>query len=253
VTNSGCAGPGVLDCLRTQPANELMFVTPNGFPSVSGLAPGWGPHVDGALLPKTTLDALAAGEVGIPLVVGNNADETAQDTPPGMTEAQYQGLITAYFSIIAPQVLAAYPVADYVDPSDAWTHLTSDVKFVCNARRSAVASANGGQPTWRYVFSYAGYSTLPNTPTYAFHGLELIYLFGNWNAVDLGGFDYQPNADDSTMRDRMMATWVEFATTGEFPGTAYEAAADPWIELNVADGGGVGYRAEQCDFWDQFQ
>lgn len=252
VANSGCAGPDLLSCLRTQPADELMFVTPNGYPSVSGLAPGWGPHVDGVLLPKSTLDALAAGEVGIPLVVGNNADETAKDTPPGMTEAQYNALITAYFSFIAPQVLAAYPVADYADPSDAWAHLTADVKFVCNARRSAVASAAGGQPTWRYVFSYAGYTVPPNTPTHAFHGLELIYLFGNWSAVELGGFDYQPNADDLTLRDLMMIKWAEFASSGEFPGVAYDSATDPWIELNVAGGGGVGYRAQQCDFWDQF-
>ncbi len=256
VANSGCAGPDRLDCLRTQPADALVFVTPNGYPSVGGLTPGWGPHVDGTVLAKTTLDALAAGEVGIPLVVGNNADETAKDTPAGMSEAQYEGLITSYFSIIAAQVLAAYPVADYADPSDAWTHLTSDLKFVCNARRSAVASTAGGrgQPTWRYVFTYADYVAPGNAPTYAFHGLELIYLFGNWGAVEFGNFDYQPNASDLVLRDRMMANWTEFAATGGFPGVAYDAATDPWIELDAGAGaGGVGYRAEQCDFWDQFQ
>ena len=253
VTNSGCAGPDLLDCLRAQPAAELMFVSPNGFPSVGGLAPGWGPHVDGQLLPKTTLDALEAGEVGIPLVVGNNADETAKDTPAGLSEAQYVALINATFSILAPQVLAAYPVADYADPSDAWTHLTSDVKFVCNARRSAVASASGGQPTWRYVFSYSGYTVVGNAPASAFHGLELVYLFGNWAAVEFGNFEYQPNTNDLIMRDTMMVNWALFAETHMFAGEPYDPATDAWIQLDTSGAGGTGYRAAQCDFWDQFQ
>ncbi|MFV8749961.1 carboxylesterase/lipase family protein [Nannocystaceae bacterium ST9] len=250
VANSGCAGPDLLACLRERPASELVFVSPNGFPSVSGLAQGWGPHVDGVLLPSSSLDALAAGEVGIPLVIGNNADETAKDTPPGMSEAEYEALIDAYFGLLAPQVLAAYPVIDYVDPSDAWSHLTSDVKFVCNARRSAVASAQGGQPTWRYVFTYTGYESIGNTPKYAFHGLELIYQFGNWGAVELGNFEYQPNPDDLAMRDAMMAAWTDFAASGEFVGAAYDPTTDPWYGFGSL--GMAGYRTAQCDFWDQY-
>jgi carboxylesterase type B len=251
VGNSGCAGPDLLTCLREKPASELMFVAPNGYPSVAGLAPGWGPHVDGMLLPSTTLEALEAGDVGIPVVIGNNADETAKDTPPGMTEPEYEALITTYFGLIAPQVLAAYPVVDYGnDPSSAWANLTADVKFVCNARRSAVASAEGGQPTWRYVFAYDGYTAVGNAPTYAFHGLELIYQFGNWNAVEFGGFDYQPNADDLIMRDTMMTVWTDFAATGQFVGIEYDPATDPWYGFGEL--GGMGYRTAQCDFWDQY-
>lgn len=250
VANSGCAGPDLLACLRAADAGALMAVAPTGFPSVSGLTPGWGPHVDGALLPATTLDALAAGEVGIPLVVGSNTDETAKDTPPGMSEAQFEALVSATFGPLAPAVLAQYPISDYDDPSDAWTNLTTDIKFACNARRSASAGAEGGQPTWRYVFGYTGYTTLGGTTPVAFHGLELVYLFGNWGAVEFGNFEYTPNSDDLAMRDQLMAHWTDFAATGQFAGPTYDPSSDPWLGLGIADG--EGHRTAQCDFWDQF-
>lgn len=248
VASSGCAGPDVLACLRARPAAELMALAPTGFPSVSALSQGWGPHVDGELLPTTTLDALAAGEVGIPLVVGSNVDETAKDAPPGLSEAQYEALVGATFGPLAPSVLAQYPVADYDDPSDAWANLTTDVKFTCTARRSAEASALGGQPTWRYVFGYVGYETFGQSEPLAFHGLELVYLFGNWGAVELGNFEYQPNADDLAMRDVMMGAWAEFAATGQFAGPLYDPRSDPHQGLGIP--AGSHYRAAQCDFWD---
>ena len=109
--------------------------------------------------------------------------------------------VSATFGPYAAMVLAAYPVADYGgDATMTYIALSSDVKFVCQARRSARAAvAKAAAPVFRYHFTYDGYTTLPNDTPLAFHGLDLIYIFRNWEAVLDGNFEYQPNADDLAM------------------------------------------------------
>ncbi len=87
----------------------------------------------------------------------------------------------------------------YDDATDAWIAVNTDAKFVCGARRSLVAAAEGGTDVWRYHFSYDGYTTSPATEPAAFHGLELVYIFGNFDSVSFGGLSYTPNADDLEM------------------------------------------------------
>ena len=251
-TSLGCTGDEAPACLLSVAAEDMVFAAPNGYPSVAGLGQGWGPCVDGELLPKTTLEALSAGEVDVPFVVGSNRDETFQDTPPNLTAADYQTLVTVSFGFLANQVLAAYPVDDYPTPSAAWASLTTDLKFVCSARKAAVASAQGGAPTWRYQFSFDDYTTLPNTPRYAFHGLELVYLFGNFSAIFGGGFDYQPNAGELELSLAMQQAWSEVAAGAGFPGPSYEIGVDPYRDIDVPNGEGAGLRTAQCDFWDQW-
>src|SRR5690606_2233967 len=124
---------------------------------------------------------------------------------------EFTALVTASFAGLAPQVLAAYPVADYPSPSAAWWSLTSDVKFICNARRGAEAARSGGAPTWRYQFSFDDYQAPGNAPTYAFHGLELVYLFANFDAL---GFAYEPSDAELELSLVLQQMWSEFAAIG---------------------------------------
>jgi para-nitrobenzyl esterase len=251
VANLGCPEQDPLPCLREKPAGEIMFTSPNGYPSVAGLARGWGPHVDGVVLPQTTLARLEAGWT-LPFVVGTTRDETAADSPQNLSEADYQGLVEAAFLGLAPMVLATYPAADYPSPSAAWWSLTADLKFICNARRAAVAARSGGAPTWRYQFSFDDYTTLtPNAPTFAFHGLELVYLFANFDAL-VEGVEYPASQAELDLSLALQQAWSEFATIGGFPGPIYEVGPDPYLELDVPGSQGMGLRSEQCDFWDQW-
>ncbi|NVB37430.1 carboxylesterase family protein [Pseudenhygromyxa sp. WMMC2535] len=248
----GCQGDDAIACLQATPAAEIMFAEPNGYPEVAGIGRGWGPAVDGDVLPQTTLEALSAGEVDAAFVVGSNRDETFRDTPSDLSEAQYEALVAASFSIYADEVLAAYPVADYDSPSAAWASLTTDLKFICNARRAAEAAAEGGTPSWRYQFSYDDYTVLPGVEQLAFHGLELVYLFGNF-ATLFEGFEYQPNAGDLEIAATLQDAWGAFAAGEDFPGPVYQAGVDPYLELDVPTGEGQGLRTQQCDFWAQWQ
>jgi len=259
VASAGCDGAAdVPACLRTITADEFVQLTPDGYPDVAALSQGWGPHVDGSVLPVDGLTAMSEGTHNqVPIIVGNNADETAAGVPP-LTDAQYMQIVQLTFGPLADEVLAHYPIADYADATAAYVALTSDVKFVCNARRSARA-ADAGQslPVYRYVFAYDGYDPAPGVQPAATHGLELVYIFGNFDAVLSGQFEYQPNPDDLTMRDQLQAMWAAFAATGD-PATVdlawpLYAPDDGHAILDVPASPGTGVRTELCDFWDTLQ
>lgn len=253
-----CEGaPDVPACLRALDVADLVQFAPDGYPSVSGIGQAWGPHVDGVVLPQSTLDAMAAGDHNQgPLIIGANAGETVADTPP-LTVPQYEALVAASFGPIAAMVLAQYPAADYGnDGSAAWAALTGDLKFVCQARRAARAADQGQDPpVYRYHFAYDAYNALPQVKKAAFHGLELVYLFANWHAVLDGMIEYQPNPDDLAMSAQIQGAWARFIATGDpagmdLPWPAYVAAQDNAALLDVPPGQLTGVRTEQCDFWD---
>ncbi len=253
---STCAAEAdVAACLRALPFDEVVTAEPTGFPSVSALGQVWSPYVDGVTLPASTLDQMEAGEhVDVPFVIGANAEETANDVPP-LDLAAYEGLVGLTFGALAPVVLAQYPAADYPTPTDAWIALTSDAKFICGARNSAEAAATGGtSPVYRYHFSYDGYTTGPMGDPAAFHGLELVYIFGNFDTLSFGGFPYPVNADDEAMAAQLGEAWTTFARTGD-PSTMtldwplYEVGTDPYAGLDVPPFVDQGVRTEQCDFW----
>jgi len=249
---SGCAGADdVPECLRALTADAIVTTEPTGFPSVSALSQSWGPYVDGVLLPRSTLDAMAAGtHVDVPLVIGATAQETARDIPE-LTEAQYVAAVEASFGmVLGAMVLEQYPVADYATPTDAYIAVTSDAKFVCAARTAARAAAGQRSAVYRYHFAYDGYTTFGNNTATAFHGVELPYLFRSFAALGL-----PTNADDAVMIDQMGVAWTTFAATGTpalegatWP--AYDAALDDAALLDVPIGTVEGVRTAQCDFWD---
>ncbi|MCH9688502.1 MAG: carboxylesterase family protein [Deltaproteobacteria bacterium] len=254
---SPCAGrPDVLACLRGLAFDDIVMAEPTGYPSVSALGQTWSAHVDGVTVPASPIEQMEAGtHVDVPLVVGANAEETALDVPT-LTLAEYEQLVALTFGGLGPLVLAAYPAADYISPTAAWIAVTSDLKFVCSARRSASAAADGGlSPVFRYHFSYDGYTTGPNGTSAAFHGLELLYLFGNFDALSLGNVPYVPNPDDEAMAAMMSEMWTTFArtsdpTTAALVWPAYTSADDPYAGLDVLPFAGQGVRTEQCDFWE---
>ena len=255
LASSGC-DTDVPACLRARPAAELVNLSPDGYPDVAALGQAWGPHIDGLVVPTTALAAMQAGTHNqVPIIFGSNAAETANAVPP-ISDASYNALITATFGPFADEVLAAYPLADYPDARTAYVALTSDLKFVCGARRAARAAAAGQQlPVRRYNFAYDAYTAAPGVTPAAFHGLELVYIFAGWPGVPFGKFDYKPNADDLAMSAILQSAWARFAATGDpddptLPWPLYAAATDDHAVLDLPPATGQHLRAPQCDFWD---
>jgi len=92
--------------------------------------------VDGYLLPaapRTLIEERRHNAV--PVLVGTTAAENGRNAPRIATEAGYEAAVRAYALLsglppaVAEAALAAYPVAAYPTPRDAYVALTSDVKF----------------------------------------------------------------------------------------------------------------------------
>jgi para-nitrobenzyl esterase len=220
--------------------------------------------VDGYLLPAAPRALIEAGRHNqIPVIVGTTSAENGRDTPPIATEADYEAAVVAYLATaglppaLADRVLQAYPASDYPTPRDAYVALTSDIKFVCQARRDLRLLTEAQAPaTYRYWFDHVPDNGGEQARRRgAFHGLELAFLFGVLD-FSAGTGRYRPGPGDLAVSAAMQGYWARFAADGDPNGggaaawPAYDAERDPSMVLapepNVID----GLRAEQCGFWD---
>jgi len=247
-----------LVCLRGKTSNELLAELPGsvniGGVAVGNAAGGYGPIIDGHVLPKATSAIFAAGEHNhMPFTIGTNAEElAAMLTIKVTTEAEFQAVINQNFAALAPDVLAAYPVADYASPQDALVAVYSDMRFTCPARiiASSIAKTQT-EPVYRYFFSRR--ATTPNGEKPAQHGIELLYVFRSITDIPL----YTPAPADLALSDAMMGYWGRFGATGDPNGAGavvwpkYEMVKDTHIVLDSPITSGEGVRTAQCDAWEQ--
>ena len=257
VAACGCSGASdVAACLRALGANAVVAALPQPI-DLAGKQGGYQPSIDGWVLPEAPLDALAGGRHNrVPVVVGANSDETARAVPL-LTEAQYQQSVlqlAGNSQLLANRILAEYPSSEYGgSPRRAYVALTSDAKFICTARWAARALAAGqDEPVFRYYFTHpytngtAGLLQLG-----AYHAAELPYVFGN-----LGIAGYVPTAGEVALSAAIQGYWSRLAATGDPNGEGavawptYDAASDPFLQLDDPVAAGEGVRTRQCDFWD---
>ncbi len=254
-TTAGCEGAAdTLGCLRALPTASVMSARPATADVASLGASLYGPNVDGWVEPESPLARIAAGRHNhVPFVIGNNGAETAQSVGRVDTPAAFDALVHATFDPYgaADAVLAAYPLTDYATPRQAWVQLTSDVKFVCNARQTARAAAMGqDEPVWRYYFTHA-LDSGPLRVLGAWHGLELLWVFRH---LAIAG--YVPSAGEIALEDAMTGYWTRLAATGDPNGAGavawpeYDPVRDTHLVLDDPQVAGEGVRTAQCDFWD---
>jgi para-nitrobenzyl esterase len=255
---SSCANAADrLECLRGKTASELLAEIP-GFVNIGGATLGnaagsYGPIVDGHVLLKSTFDIFAAGEhQHVPIVIGTNAEELAALlVAQANTEAEFQAIINQNFGNWAPDILAAYPVADYVSPQDALVAVYSDMRFNCPARIIARSIAKTqSEPVYRYFFTRRAKTAQGDKP--AQHAIELLYVFGTLTDISL----YTPVAEDVALSDAVMGYWSRLGFTknpngaGAVEWPTYDVAKDSHIVLDSPITTGEGVRAAQCDAWE---
>jgi len=245
-------------CLRGKTPNELLAELPGsiniGGAAVGNAAGSYGPIIDGHVLPKATSAIFAAGEHNhVPFVIGTNSEELAALLTIKVTsEAEYQAVINTNFGAVAPDVLAAYPVADYASPQDAPVAVYSDMRFTCPARMIASSiSKTQTQPVYRYFFTRRATTAQGEKP--AQHAIELLYVFNTLTDIPL----YNPAPEDLALSDAIMGYWGRFGTTGDPNGAGavswpkYDAAKDTYLKLDSTITSSEGVRTAQCDAWEQ--
>jgi len=262
----GCGDASdVPTCLRGRTTVEVMATLDpmdDGTDSLARMS--YDGVIDGYLLPEAPRALIAArGHNAVPVIVGTTSAENGRNAPRIATTEDYEAAVRDYVrrsalpAGVADRVLQQYPASDYPAPRDAYVALTSDVKFVCQARMDARAfAAAQAAPVYRYWFDHVPDNGGAQARAFgAFHGIELLYLFGVLD-VGLEALRYRPGPGDRAVAAAMQGYWARFAAAGD--PSAGEAVNWPpftrdteaYLALGAPIATGTALRAAQCDFWD---
>ncbi len=256
----GCTDPGtVAACLRGRSVEEILGALPGKAAYFDAKGDSYGPVVDGTVLPKVPMDALAAGEgAGVPTILGTNVNEgqlfvflyqTSFGAPP--TAADVRASLGSIFGAsVVDQIAAQYPVD--TDPPQAFTDIITDGAFACPTRRAARALAAGGVPAFLYQFTWPFKVGAISGPVTS-HSFEVPFVFRN------AYVGTKLDDADVVVSDAMDGYWFRFARTGDPNGDgavawpAYTAANDEDLVIDTPVSTATGLKKARCDFWDTIE
>lgn len=243
-----------VDCLRSKTPTELLMAEiPSSSLSINQDGVGYGPIVDGYVIPDKFLNLLNSGQYhNVPLMIGTNKNDSSIFVVSQQidSEAQYEAKVAASFGDKAPQILTRYPASDYASPEAAYEALITDFFFVCPARLTSQAVASRQPQTFVYQFVHTLRS---ESKLGAYHGLELPYVFN----VSMGKSPTSRRSHNSqtSLAPLMVSYWTNFAKTGNPNGTGlpqwpnYTISGDLNINLDVNPSTTKGLRKDYCDFF----
>lgn len=244
--------------LRSLPADSLTI---KGTSPLNGgvVQMNWQSVIDNQVFFNTPINVIQSANFNhVPLLLGSNSEEMSLSAPPTVLPAMVSALLNVYVPQAYQQTaLALYPPGNTnAQAKQSYIGILTDAQFTTNIRRTAeCVSKNQVEPVWRYFFTHK--HTLPQlAPLGSYHGMELFYVFNNWENATAGqGVLFKP-ADDS-VQNVMLNYWVNFAKTGNPNGNGlvnwpqFNAATDCYIELKATPNGSqCGVRTAQSDLWD---
>lgn len=244
--------------MRSLPDDSLLYSATS--PLSGGVIQlNWQPVIDQVVFTGPPLTVVQSGLFNkVPLMIGSNSEEMSLSAPATV----FPSMVTALINLTVPpayqpQALLLYPAgSDQAAARQSYVGMLTDAQFTSSVRRTARCIAdNQPAPVWRYFFTFR-HTFPPLVPLGSYHGMELFYVFNNWENTTLGsGALFQP-ADDS-MQQVLLSYWVNFAKTGDPNGQGlvnwprYHSATDCFLELRATpDGTGCGIRTAQSDLWD---
>jgi para-nitrobenzyl esterase len=177
---------------------------------------GFGPHVDGTLIPHQPFDPDAPPESkNIPLLVGTVLNEfnTAMDKPDAfsMTEAELRAQVAKTHGDKADVIIAAFKNGH---PKANPFQLSSIIAASGGPRANAVTQAQrkaaaGGAPA--YLFWMQWQTPILDGRPMAFHCADLSFFFNNMERCEtMTG----TGPEARKLYDQMSSVWIAFAKTG---------------------------------------
>ncbi|HSO86761.1 MAG TPA: carboxylesterase family protein [Draconibacterium sp.] len=244
--------------MRSLPADSLLHFATS--PLAAGVVQmNWQPVVDNFVFHGFPKQVFQSGNYNkVPLIIGSNADEMSLSAPqtvlPIMVTALIKKSVPTEFQAKALELYP--PGSNSTEAKKSYIGILTDAQFTVNARRTAQCiSMNQTEPVWRYFFTHK--HTIPQLETLgSYHGMELFYVFNNWeNTLPGSGFLFKP--EDDSVQNVILNYWVNFADTGNPNGgqpgnwSQYVSLSDNYMEIKATpDGTQAGLRTEQSDLWD---
>ena len=198
-------------------AAEAMKKMPRTQPSIRGTygESGWGPTVDGRVLPSHPFDPGAPTiSADVPFITGTDLNEAVSglDRPDAdaMTVEELNRLVKEAFGGDSEAIIAAYR-QDYPKATPFGLYATiaaSEFRIPAFAQATRKA-ALGAAPAYAYIYAWRT-PVLDNRPG-TFHAAEISFAFDNAELCD----QYSAGDPGAFVLSKQMATaWVSFARTG---------------------------------------
>ncbi|MDP1805229.1 MAG: carboxylesterase family protein, partial [Acidimicrobiales bacterium] len=251
-------GPVDLDRLHSIPVEELLeaqnrqtLAAMASGGGIMGALGGWSPVVDGEILPRHPLDAVAAGQgAEVPMVIGTTRDEAKLFTAmmPMLAGMQDAGLPLMIGMLTGDATGADALVAAYRESRGAGTTALdvfeaamTDRMFRQHSLRFAETKARHQPDTWMYLFDWCGSGM--DGAIGACHALEIPFVFGSLDS-GLGRLAGE-GPDAQALSTMMQDAWLAFARGGDpstaalawtryEPGRRATAAFGPVVEVREA-------------------
>jgi carboxylesterase type B len=253
-------GTGIqkIEYMRTLSSDSIMYFETS--PIEGGVVQmKWRPAIDGIAFTDYPKNIFQSGSFNkVPLIIGSNSEEMSLSAP----ETVFPIMVTALINNIVPpaqqdQAHLLYPSgSNQTEARDSYIAVLTDGQFTSTTRRTAqCVSQNQTMPVWRYFFTHK-HTIAQLADLGSYHGMELFYVFNNWENATLGsGILFKP-ADDSVQK-AMLNYWVNFASTGNPNGTGlvnwpqFHSSTDCYLEIDATPNGSqCGLRTPQCNLWD---
>jgi para-nitrobenzyl esterase len=201
----------------TGAAVEAMKKMPRPQPSLRGTfgETGWGPTVDGRVLPSHPFDPGApSSSADVPLITGTDLNEFVSgiDRPDAeaMTVEELNRLVKETFGGDSEAIIAAYR-GDYpkVTPFDLYAAIAASQLRIPTFAQATRKAAQGAAPAYAYVYAWRT-PALDNRPG-TFHAAEISFAFDNADLCD----HYSAGDPGAFVLSRQMGmAWTSFARTG---------------------------------------
>ncbi|MCP4755474.1 MAG: carboxylesterase/lipase family protein [Proteobacteria bacterium] len=217
------------DKLLSTTTDKLLAAAANLIPTAAKLKLNIGgmpfqPAIDGTILPKFPLDAIAAGAAdGIPILTGTILEEWKLFAPMDrkIKDLDEAGLLKRCRRLIsendAEPVVAAYrKITEQrgmeATPGDIFTMIQTDRVFRMPTVHLAETCRQRGTPAFNYLFTWT-------SPAFhgllgACHALELGFVFGTYNDGNSKEFYGSGPAADA-LAEKVRDAWLAFVRTGD--------------------------------------
>lgn len=247
-----------LAALRAAPVAALLDAQAKTAAALFGQMPGglpFQPVVDGTVLPKRPLDAIASGACArLPLLIGTNRDEwklfgladlnLAKLDGDGVVErlARSLGAAGSEGRSLAERAVEVYRAAravrgESLEPRELWQAIEGDRVFRLPAIRLAEAAAGQGSAVYSYLFGHA--SPALGGALGACHALEVPFVFGGVDEPAVRAFVGE-GEEVRALSGAMQCAWLSFARDGRpaapalGPWPAYDAERRVTMRLERA-------------------
>ena len=248
-TALGCTDAStIMTCLRGQSVASILGT------GGSETSPTFWPAVNGFIVPADPVTLFASGAINkVPTLLGNNKNEgiPLRLPVPPTDDASYLAFANTLVAGQGSAIVAEYPISSFNGSYEAAAvQAMTDGVFLCPTRRVARGIVATGTPVFRYDFVHV-MEDPPFLNLGAFHGSELVFVFGN----DIAGA-FGLEANEVPLSQLMMAYWGSMAASGNpngsnrFAWPAYEMTTEPEIVLDTTQSTETKLEQSQCDFWD---